>query len=145
MPRGGFEPGRLFGPDLARGIALLGMFAAHVVSDRAENLYDGRSSILFATVAGVSLGLLTGGADPPQRGSRGELRGGVALRGLGLIVIGAFLTVVVQPPLAVILDYYGVAFLLLVPVIFAVRPVLAVLALVITAVIPPVCSSPAPT
>ena len=44
------------------------MFAAHVVFDRAENFCDGRSSILFATVAGVSLGLLTGGSDPPPPG-----------------------------------------------------------------------------
>lgn len=137
MPRaGGFEPGRLFGPDLGRGIALLGMFAAHVVFDRAENVYDGRSSILFATVAGVSLGLMTGGSRPAPREQRGSLRGGVALRGLALIVIGVFLTVVVQPPLAVILDYYGFAFLLLVPVLFASRPALAGAAVAVVAVMP---------
>ena len=136
MPRGGFEPGRVFGPDLARGIALLGMFAAHVVFDRSENFYDGRSSILFATVAGVSLGLVTGGSHPAPRGQRGALRGGVALRGLALIVIGVFLTVVIHPPLQVILDYYGFAFLLLVPLLFAVRPVLAVAAALVVAVMP---------
>ena len=81
----GFEPDRVFGPDLARGIALLGMFAAHVVVDRAENIYDGRSSILFASVAGVSLGLLTGGADPP-RDRRGMHRASIAVRGATLIV-----------------------------------------------------------
>jgi hypothetical protein len=136
MPRGGFEPGRVFGPDLARGIALLGMFAAHVVFDRNENWYDGRSSILFATVAGVSLGLLTGGSHPAPRGKRGALRGGVALRGLSLIVIGVFLTVVIHPPLQVILDYYGFAFLLLVPVLFAPRAVLAAAAVAVVAVMP---------
>ena len=131
MPRG-FESGRLFGLDLSRGIALLGMFAAHVVFDPAENLYDGRSAILFATVAGASLGLMTGGPQPPSVGSRGPLRGAIALRGLALIVIGVFLTVVVQPPLAVILDYYGFAFLLLVPMLFVRR---AVLVVTITAVV----------
>lgn len=136
MPRAGFEPGRLFGPDLARGIALLGMFAAHVVFDRAENFYDGRSSILFATVAGVSLGLMTGGSHPPPPGQRGSLRGAVALRGLALIVIGVFLTVVVQPPLQVILDYYGFAFLLLVPALFAHRAVLAAVLAAVVAVMP---------
>src|SRR6186713_1079185 len=100
MPRGGFEPGRLFGPDLARGIALLGMFAAHVAFEGDEHWYDGRPSILFATVAGVSLGLITGGAEPAPRGERGRHYGGVALRGLALIALGAFLTVVIQPPLA---------------------------------------------
>ncbi|MCU1418435.1 MAG: hypothetical protein JWP32_2609 [Schumannella sp.] len=136
MPLAGFESGRVFGPDLARGIALLGMFAAHVVFDRSENFYDGRSSILFATVAGVSLGLLTGGSHPEPRGRRGSLRGGVALRGLALIVLGVFLTVVIQPPLQVILDYYGFAFLLLVPLLFSVRRVLALAAALVLAVMP---------
>jgi Protein of unknown function (DUF418) len=136
MPRGGFEPGRLFGPDLARGIALLGMFAAHVVFDRDENVYDGRSAILFATVAGVSLGLLTGGSHPTPVGQRGQRRGAVALRGLALIVIGVFLTVLVRPPLQVILDYYGLAFLLLVPVLFARRAVLTAIGVVLVATMP---------
>jgi hypothetical protein len=137
MPRG-FESGRLFGPDAARGIALLGMFAAHVVFDPAENLYDGRSSILFATVAGVSLGLMTGGSRTATVAGRGAQRGAVALRGLSLIVIGVFLTVVVDPPLAVILDYYGFAFLLLVPLLFAPRRVLAVAVVAVVAVLPAV-------
>jgi hypothetical protein len=135
-PLRGFEPGRLFGPDLARGIALLGMFAAHVVFDRSENFYDGRSSILFATVAGVSLGLLTGGSRPAPREQRWVLRGGVALRALCLIAIGVFLTAVIHPPLAVILDYYGFAFLLLIPLLFAPRPVLAASAVAVVAVMP---------
>jgi len=135
-PRGGFEPGRVFGPDLARGIALLGMFAAHVVWDPAENLYDGRSSILFATVAGVSLGLLTGGSQPATGGRRTALRGGVAIRGLVLIVLGVTLTHAVRPPLAVILEYYGLAFLLLTPVLFASRRILAVTASAVAIVMP---------
>jgi uncharacterized membrane protein YeiB len=136
MPRAGFETGRVFGPDLARGIALLGMFAAHVVFDRNENLYDGRSSILFATVAGVSLGLLTGGSRPAEGERRTALRAGVAIRGLVLIVLGIFLTVVIDPPLAVILDYYGFAFLLLVPLLFASRRVLALVGAAVVVLMP---------
>jgi hypothetical protein len=137
MPRaGGFETGRLFGPDLARGIALLGMFAAHVVFDRSENLYDGRSSILFATLAGVSLGLLTGGSQPATGARRIALRGGVAIRGLVLIVIGVFLTVVIDPPLRVILDSYGFAFVLLAPLILLPRRWLAVIGATIVVVAP---------
>lgn len=65
---------RLAGVDLARGLAVLGMFAAHLlwITDPFDwgtpgtwiALVDGRSSILFATLAGVSIGLVTGGRVP---------------------------------------------------------------------------------
>jgi len=137
MPRGGFETGRVFGPDLARGIALLGMFAAHVAFEGPEHFYDGRSAILFATVAGVSLGLLTGGAQRAAPDLRNGLRAAIALRALALIVIGVLLTELLDPPLAVILDYYGFAFLLLIPVLFAPRRVLAIVAVAVAAIAPP--------
>lgn len=136
MPRRGFEAGRLFGPDLARGIALLGMFAAHVVFDEAEQVYDGRSSILFATVAGVSLGLLSGGAEPRRGVERRDGRAAIALRALVLIAIGLTLTHAVDPPLAVILEYYGFAFLLLLPVLFAPRWLLALVGGLVVIVMP---------
>jgi uncharacterized membrane protein YeiB len=112
------------------------MFAAHVVFDRSENFYDGRSSILFATVAGVSLGLLTGGSDPPPRGRRGAQRAAIALRGAALIMLGVLLTNLLHPPLQVILDYYGLAFILLVPLLFAPRAVLAVAAGLVVLIAP---------
>lgn len=134
---------RLFGVDAARGVALLGMFAAHTVSLGGEQLYDGRSAILFATVAGVSLGLLTGAAAPPPPGARGPGRLVVLVRGSVLVLLGLALTTFVRPPVAVILDYYGFAFLLLIGVLFVARPLLALLAagfaiagpLIVTAVI----------
>jgi hypothetical protein len=112
------------------------MFAAHVVFDRSENFYDGRSSILFATVAGVSLGLLTGGYDPPPPGERGAARGSIAIRGATLMLLGIALTNLLNPPLHVILDYYGLAFLILVPLLFAPRPVLALAAVLVVALAP---------
>jgi Protein of unknown function (DUF418) len=112
------------------------MFAAHVVFDRSENFYDGRSSILFATVAGVSLGLLTGGSRPPPVGDRTKRRLSIAIRGATLILIGVLLTTLLRPPLQVILDYYGLAFLLLVPLLFAPRPVLALAAVLVVAIAP---------
>jgi hypothetical protein len=112
------------------------MFAAHVVRDPDENLYDGRSSILFATIAGVSLGLLTGGSQPATGGRRTALRGGVAIRGLVLIVLGLVLTELVRPPLAVILEYYGLAFVLLTPLLFAAIRVLAIAASAVVIVMP---------
>ncbi|HEY8589621.1 MAG TPA: hypothetical protein VIL55_08725, partial [Naasia sp.] len=62
---------RIGGVDVARGVALLGMFVAHLLPGEGETLADGRSSVLFATLAGVSLGLMTGGANPAPRGERG--------------------------------------------------------------------------
>ncbi|MEQ1736889.1 MAG: DUF418 domain-containing protein [Rhodoglobus sp.] len=112
------------------------MFAAHVVFDHDENFYDGRSSILFATVAGVSIGLLTGGSSPPPRGERGSRRGAIAIRGATLILLGILLTNLLNPPLRVILDYYGLAFLLLVPLLFASRAVLALVAGLVVALAP---------
>ena len=120
---------RIDGVDIARGIAVLGMFVAHVLPDgETENLADGRSSVLFATLAGVSLGLITGGAAPPPRGSRQNLVAAVALRGIALILLGVWLWTL-DSGIAIILDYYGAFFLVLLPVLFAPRIVLAPLAL----------------
>lgn len=135
--RGGFAPARLYGVDIARGLALLGMFVAHVVRYDGELIVDGRSSILFATVAGVSLGLMTGGSTPPVGDDRTGLRLAVLVRGLLLIAIGVSLTAWLDPPIAVILDYYGFAFMLLVPLLFVGRAALTVITLVIVAVTPP--------
>lgn len=112
------------------------MFAAHTIIGGGERVFDGRSAILFATVAGVSLGLLTGGSNPPPPGDRGLARPVVFLRGSALVLLGLALTEFVRPPIAVILDYYGVAFLLLIPALFLARWVLGLLATAITLVAP---------
>ncbi len=117
------------------------MFAAHVVFDRSENVWDGRSSILFATVAGVSLGLLTGGSEPSPPAERRARRAAIAIRGATLILIGILLTNVLHPPMQVILDYYGLAFLILLPVLFAPRWVLAITAALVTLIAPPFVAS----
>lgn len=119
---------RIAGVDVARGLALVGMFVAHLLPVEEETLADGRSSVLFATLAGVSLGLLTGGATPPPRGERARLLPGIALRGLLLIFLGLILWTL-DSGIAIILDYYGVFFLVLLPVLFAPRRVLLALAL----------------
>lgn len=130
-------PPRLFGVDAARGLALLGMFVAHTVLTAGEKVVDGRSAVLFATVAGVSLGLITGGARPFPRGARGPSRLVVLIRGAALVLLGLGLTVFLQPPIAVILDYYGFAFLLLIGVLFAGRLVLTGLAALVAVAAPP--------
>jgi len=127
---------RIIGVDAARGLALLGMFVAHTYPRVGEEelLVDGRSSILFATLAGVSLGLLTGGADP-GRSQRTRARRGVAIRALVLFILGIALTLL-PSQIAIILDYYGIMFLLMIPALYLPRVVLAVLAALIAVVAP---------
>lgn len=118
---------RIPGVDAARGLALLGMIAAHLMSLVTAQgteptvvglVFAGKSSALFATLAGVGLALLTGGAGAraaPHRGPRlGWDRRRVALRAvliLGLGLTAGFLDMNV----AVILAQYAVLFLLALP------------------------------
>jgi len=121
---------RVVGVDIARGLAILGMFIAHAAPrvNEAELLVDGRSSILFATLAGISLGLMTGAERPPVRGLRSDRVVSVALRAIFIFLIGVVLSSFTSD-VAVILDYYGIMFLLLTPVLFFPRWALATLGL----------------
>jgi uncharacterized membrane protein YeiB len=123
----GIRP-RWAGVDAARGLAVLGMIAAHTVPRpdgvRPELLIDGRPSVLFAVVAGVSLGLMTGGRTPALSQTRAASRLSLVIRAAALFVVGSLLWVAPHG-IAVILDYYGVMFLLMVPLLFAPRWVLA--------------------
>lgn len=113
---------RIRGIDLARGLALFGMFAAHVgpssdvggLTGAVMFAASGRSSILFATLAGLSLALLSGGATPPGASDPRRTRLRIAVRGLLIMGIGVTLTAM-GTPVAVILAYYGVFFLLAIP------------------------------
>lgn len=110
-------PGRLAGLDAARGLAIIGMMTAHIVLTADEKLVDGRSSILFATIAGMSLGLLTGGIRPAAE-RRGPVVARVAKRAVVIFALGLALTAL-EPPLAVILDDYGIWFLAVLPLLVA--------------------------
>ncbi len=116
-------PGRLVGVDLARGLAVLGMLAAHLLDtervltaepDSWLTLVNGRSSILFAVLAGVSISIVTGGPRPlaPERRPRAAAR--LALRGALLWVIGLLL-VATGVPVYVILPAYALLFVLALP------------------------------
>ncbi|MEY2848236.1 MAG: hypothetical protein RI885_901 [Actinomycetota bacterium] len=128
---------RIVGIDLARGLAVLGMFIAHAIPrpDVGELLVDGRSSILFATLAGVSLGLITGGDRPLPRGRRRTRVLGVLVRAAAIFVIGALL-LLLDSEIAIILDYYGIMFVLLIPLLFLPRWLLAVIAGVLAVAMP---------
>ncbi|WP_022887648.1 acyltransferase family protein [Glaciibacter superstes] len=128
---------RIVGVDVARGLAIVGMFVAHAVPrpDDVELLVDGRSSILFATLAGVSLGIVTGQDQPLERGRRSDRVVSILLRAVCLFLLGGILAAL-DSGVAVILDYYAFMFLLLTPVLFLPRWALAALAAVIAVVAP---------
>ncbi len=114
---------RVVGVDLARAVAIAGMMAVHVLPEsstgwpgRLYDLADGRASGLFAVLAGVSLGLSTR-RTPPGARPRAAARLGVAVRGLLVALLGLAL-VSAGSRIAIILPYYGVAFLLVLPVLW---------------------------
>ncbi|GAA1059390.1 DUF418 domain-containing protein [Agromyces bracchium] len=115
---------RIAGVDAARGIALIGMFVAHVAPAVASPdvsqliaLADERPRLLFALTAGVGLGLITG-ATRPRVNDRGELRRQIAIRAVILLAIGLLVIALLRPLVIVILDVYGIAFLVMVPLLF---------------------------
>lgn len=110
------RPGRLVGIDIARALALMGMFTQHVFladTDGATStgwvgrLFQeagGRASVLFFVLSGVSLTIIA------NRGSASATDGALRRRGVLLLLGGLLLTLVLWP--ASILQHYGVAFLL---------------------------------
>ncbi|MBT9606546.1 heparan-alpha-glucosaminide N-acetyltransferase domain-containing protein [Microbacterium sp.] len=116
-------PARLVGIDLARGLAVVGMLAAHLVTidpfDAEDpstwlDVVNGRSSILFATLAGVSIALVTGGTRPLVGPARARAAGRLALRG-GLLWVIGILLVLTGVPVYVILPAYALLFALSLP------------------------------
>ncbi|WP_461154353.1 DUF418 domain-containing protein [Saccharopolyspora tripterygii] len=126
------ERTRLVGLDVARGLAVLGMFAAHTMPPTTwlSSLVTGRAAALFAVLAGVSISLLSGGSQP-HRGPRMRMsRVRIAVRAVLLFALGLALSTL-QVPAMVILAFYGVLFLLSVPLLRLRTGALAVLAAVL--------------
>ena len=135
-------PRRVDGVDAARGLALIGMFVAHVAPaaatlEAAEFLAiaEERPRLLFALTAGIGLGFLTGGIRPIAEG-RGELRRQIAIRAVILIALGLLIWITLNPLVFIILDVYGVAFLLMLPLLFIPPRVALVLGIGLLAVTP---------
>ena len=137
---------RLVGVDVARGLALIGMAATHIFPGfepdgdlhLSHAVASGRASALFAVLAGVGLGLASGGARRLQGSELRAARFGVLARACLLAAVGLLLGLVDSPPL-VILAYYGLLFLVAVPVLGLSARALAALA-VVAAVVAPVAS-----
>ncbi|MGN6610157.1 MAG: heparan-alpha-glucosaminide N-acetyltransferase domain-containing protein [Angustibacter sp.] len=114
---------RLRGVDVARAVALIGMMGTHLLPE-----YDaqgrltpwfwfaaGRSSALFALLAGVGLALATGGSEPRLRPWRATATR-IATRAVFIAALGLAL-VLLDPPIAVILTNYGLLFVLALPLL----------------------------
>ncbi|GHD37650.1 transporter [Streptomyces mirabilis] len=114
--------GRLIGVDLARGLAVFGMYAAHVGPDPSEGgstgffmeLAHGRASALFAFLAGFSIVLITGRRTPKTGRAGRQAVAKVVIRALILLVLGTALTLT-GTPVEVILAFYSLYFLLVLP------------------------------
>lgn len=123
---------RYIGVDLARFLAIAGMMAAHLVTIGAaiaepgsfaetagaltDTLTEGIAAPLFAVLGGVSTVFAT------QRLIRadrvGAAVGATILRGALLILIGLLLGLI-ETPVAIVLAYYGVAMILVAPLVAA--------------------------
>ncbi len=136
-------PGRLVGLDVARCLALLGMIATHALVTRAPDggvtvvqaVAGGRSSALFAVLAGVSLSLMSGGTTPLRGLPLSGARAALAVRAVLIAVIGLLLGSL-DTTIAVILTSYGLLFLLGLPFLRLGAPSLAAAALVWAALAP---------
>ncbi|MGO1510878.1 MAG: heparan-alpha-glucosaminide N-acetyltransferase domain-containing protein [Actinomycetaceae bacterium] len=114
--------GRILGLDLARGIAVLGMVTAHVGFTTEDlstlsgwlGFAHGRSSILFCLLAGVSLGILTGGRTPYSGVPALQARTRVLVRAALLLAVTAALAML-DTFVALILGFYAVWFMFSLP------------------------------
>lgn len=107
--------GRIDGVDLARGLAIVGMVTVHVAPPLAGDagwysLPFGQASTLFALVAGIGIELSS------RRGPTAEHRARLVWRCLWLAPVGIGLSML-GTPVAVILQYYALWFLLAAPVL----------------------------
>lgn len=117
---------RLRGIDAARGLALLGMMATHLlpIFGSDANLtptwvgltFSGRAAALFAVLAGVGLALSTGKQCPLEGKALAGARRGIALRALVIAMVGLSLGAL-EVDIAVILVQYAVLFVCVLPFI----------------------------
>lgn len=137
--------GRLVGLDLARGLAIMGMFAAHVGPDPSVGgpvgwlmeVARGRSSALFALLAGFTLVILTGRPRPHTGRAGRQAAGRVLIRAALLMALG-YALVLLDTDVDVILSFYGLLFVLALPLYRLSARTLALIALSTALVLPQV-------
>ncbi|WP_347110598.1 heparan-alpha-glucosaminide N-acetyltransferase domain-containing protein [Paenarthrobacter sp. S56] len=123
-PRGSKVPVRLAGIDAARGAALLGMMTTHLLPTFGPApawaptwiglTFSGRSSALFAVLAGIGLALASGKEEPRQGPELWAARRAVATRAVVIGAVGLMLGGL-DVNIAIILVHYAVLFLCILP------------------------------
>ncbi|WP_128379716.1 DUF418 domain-containing protein [Streptomyces cavernae] len=137
---------RLVGVDLARALAVFGMFAVHVgpfptpgggVDDWLLGLASGRASALFATLAGFSLMLIAGRREPKTGLAGRQARARIVIRAVILLALGTALAMTNFGG-AGILNFYALYFLLALPLLRLRARTLAIIAVSLALVTPQV-------
>ncbi|MBC9713858.1 DUF418 domain-containing protein [Streptomyces sp. TRM66268-LWL] len=126
---------RLVGVDLARALAVFGMFIVHIgpslsdtsgVGSGVRFLAEGHSSVLFATLAGFSLMLIAGRREPKTGLAGRQARARIAIRAVILLALGTALAMEFGG--VIILGFYGVYFLVALPLVRLSARTLAIIA-----------------
>jgi Heparan-alpha-glucosaminide N-acetyltransferase, catalytic len=126
---GGDSSARVIGVDVARGLALLGMIAVHIFDtlhsdntpSKTHQVMAGHALATFVLLAGVSLTFIT------KRSRTGSVlpdAAALTTRALIITLIGLTLNSALDPDIEVILPYYGLMFLLAIPLLRRSSPVL---------------------
>src|SRR3954468_20146495 len=124
-PVPGLGAARVVGVDVARGFALLGMFAVHIFDTLHENntpslthrVMAGHALATFVLLAGVSLTFITKRGRTASRWTDAPTAAALAVRALVILGIGLVLNSVLDPDIYVILPYYGLMFLFAIPLL----------------------------
>ncbi|MEU0941199.1 DUF418 domain-containing protein [Streptomyces canus] len=134
---------RLVGVDLARALAVFGMYVVHIgpplsattgVASWIRYMADGHSSVLFATLAGFSLMLLAGRREPKTGLAGRQARARIAIRAVVLLTLGTAMAM--EYGGVIILGFYGVYFLLALPLVKLRARTLAIIAAAFAVVTP---------
>ncbi|MFJ7344360.1 DUF418 domain-containing protein [Streptomyces sp. NPDC101110] len=139
----GPSTGRLVGVDLARALAVFGMYVVHIgpplsattgVASWIRYMADGHSSVLFATLAGFSLMLIAGRLEPKTGLAGRQAKARIAIRAVVLLALGTVLAM--EYGGVIILGFYGVYFLLALPLVRLGARTLAIIAAAFALVTP---------
>ncbi|NUS77624.1 MAG: DUF418 domain-containing protein [Streptomyces sp.] len=135
--------GRLVGVDLARALAVFGMYVVHIgpplsathgVASWVRYMAEGHSSVLFATLAGFSLMLIAGRQEPKTGLAGRQARARIVIRAVVLLTLGTVMAM--EYGGVIILGFYGVYFLLALPLVRLRARTLAIIAATLALVTP---------